>query len=173
MKLSFIAVAVCVASSALAGAKAPTGELAGVGFLVGQWDSGVGQVADTGGTSKGSSSVTVEANGAALLRRDHTELFDAAKKPSGSFDQIMLIYAEGEAIHADYSDGQHIIHYTSAVVVPGQSVSFSSASLPGAPTFKLTYEFHAPETLSVTFGMTPPGQSAFQPIATGTLKKHR
>jgi hypothetical protein len=148
-------------------------EPAGIGFLVGRWDTGSGKVADTGGTSKGFSIVTAEANGAALLRRDHTDLFDAAKKPSGAFDQIMLIYPENGTIHADYSDGQHVIHYTSATVVAGESVTFSSESRPDTPTFRLTYEFHAPNTLSVTFGMVPPGQSAFQPIASGTLEKSK
>jgi hypothetical protein len=170
MKLPCIAIVLCAASSVYAATRPLNAELAGIGFLVGRWDSDNGKVADTGGTSKGFSRVTVEANGAALLRRDHTDLFDAAKKPSGGFDQIMLVYPENRTIHADYSDGQHVIHYTSATVVAGESVTFSSVSQPDSPTFKLTYEFHAPDTLNVTFGMVPPGQSAFRPIASGTLK---
>ena len=173
MKLPCIAIVLCAASSASARTPPLNAELAGIGFLVGRWDTGAGNVADTGGTSKGFSVVTVEANGAALLRRDHTDLFDAAKKPSGGFDQIMLIYPENGTLYADYSDGRHVIHYKSATVVAGESVTFSSVSQPGAPTFKLTYEFHAPDTLNVTFGMLPPGQSVFQPIASGTLRKHQ
>jgi hypothetical protein len=145
--------------------------VAGISFLVGNWGSGQGKVTDTGGTSRGTSTITLEAGGAALLRRDHTELFGADGKPGGSFDQIMLIYPEGGTLHADYSDGDHLIHYTSASIVPGESVAFTSASLPGAPTFRLTYELKDGETLAVRFEMEPPGQTAFQPIASGTLRK--
>lgn len=150
--------------------KAPLG---GIGFLVGDWSSGKGQVADTGGTSTGSSRVTVEAGGGVLLRKDHTELADAAGKPSGGFDQIMMIYPDGGAIHADYSDGSHLIHYTQAVVDPGKSVVFTSGAQPGAPIFKLAYALTKPTTLTVAFSMAPPGSSTFNPIATGSLTRSR
>jgi hypothetical protein len=83
----------------------------------------------------------------------------------------MLIYPEAGTIHADYSDGQHVIHYTGATVIPGKSVTFTSAALPGAPTFQLTYLLQRPDTLGLTFGMAPPGQKTVHPIATGTLKR--
>lgn len=156
------------ALSARAAALKP--ELSGLGFLLGSWSSGTGKVAETGGTSTGSSVITAEAGGAVLLRRDHTNLFDRSGKPAGGFDQIMTIYAEGGAVHADYFDGDHIIHYTSAVVVPAKSVTFMTASLPGAPAFRLAYRLQG-KSLAITFGMTPPGQTVFHPIATGTLRK--
>lgn len=145
--------------------------LADVGFLVGQWSSADGKVADTGGSSKGTSSITVEANGHVLLRRDHTDLFDRDGKPAGGFEQIMMIYPEGGALHADYSDGRHVIHYDSAAVVAGRSVAFTSVHRDGAPTFRLSYELIQPETLTITFAMAPPGQSQFQPVASGTAHK--
>ncbi|HLI78220.1 MAG TPA: hypothetical protein VKV02_14835 [Acidobacteriaceae bacterium] len=120
-------------------------------------------MSDTGETSIGSSRITVAADGAVLLRQDRTNLFDKAGKSAGSFDQVMMIYSEGGTLHADYSDGAHIIHYTQANVVPGKSVAFSSAHQPGAPMFKLTYTLTAPDTLSVAFGMTPPGGDHLQP----------
>ena len=145
--------------------------LAPVAFLVGNWDSGEGKVAETGGTSKGGSIISVESDGSALLRRDHTELFDKAGKPAGGFHQTMLIYPDGNTLKADYVDGEgHAIHYISADVVPGKSVTFRSGTGQG-PQFKLTYEMRAPDMLAVSFGMTPPGEGAFRPIATGTLKK--
>jgi hypothetical protein len=145
--------------------------LAPVAFLVGSWDSGDGKVADTGGTSKGGSVITVESDGAAILRRDHTELFDKAGKPAGGFHQTMIVYPDGGGVHADYVDGEgHAIHYVSAEIVAGKSVTFSSAPGQG-PLFRLTYEVQSPDALTVTFGMTPPGQSEFRPIATGTLKR--
>ena len=145
--------------------------LAPLGFLVGSWDSGEGKVADTGGTSKGGSTFTVESDGTAILRRDHTELFGKDGKPAGGFHQTMLIYTDADKVKADYVDGEgHAIHYVSADVVPGKSVTFNGAPGQG-PLFKLTYEMKAPDQLAVTFGMTPPGAAEFRPIATGTLKK--
>lgn len=144
--------------------------LSGLDFLLGAWTSGDGKVAETGGTSKGASVITSEAGGAVLLRRDHTDLFDKSGKPAGSFDQIMTIYAERGSIHADYFDGSHIIHYISASVVPGRSVIFTSAFVPGAPAFRLIYEISG-RSLSLDFAMAPPGQTNFRPIAIGTLQR--
>ena len=149
-------------------------ELAGIGFLVGDWTSGAGKVAVTGDTDRGGSKITVEADGAALLRRDHTETFDAGGKPTGRFRQIMLIYPEGGTLHADYSDGEgHVIHYVSAAVTPGRAVVFTGPVQPGAPSFRLAYELTAKGELAVDFGMVPPGGGGVRPIATGVLKTAR
>jgi len=166
-----LALVLVLTSVAAAQKPAPQPGVAGVDFLLGTWGSGQGKVAETGGTSRGTSTFTLEAGGSTLLRRDHVELFDADGKPGGSFDLIMLIYPEGGTLHADYSDGTHIIHYTSAVVVAGKSVSFTSASPPGAPTFRLTYELTAADTMTVHFEMAPPGELTFHDIATGTQHK--
>jgi len=144
-------------------------DLSGLGFMLGHWSSGRGQVADTGGTSTGSSVIEPVVGGAALLRRDHTDLFDASGKPTGGFDQVMLIYPEGGVIHADYLDGSHVIHYTSAVIDPGKSVTFA-ADGPG-PAFRLTYSSAGPANLDVAFSMAAPGSRDFHPIATGTLAR--
>lgn len=145
--------------------------LAGVGFLIGHWSDGKGAVSDTGGTSTGTSTITAEAGGAVLLRRDHTSLFDASGKPAGGFDQIMMIYPEAGTLHADYSDGQHVIHYTSAEVHDGRSVTFSSPGAAGVPAYRLAYDLTGPGALTVSFSMRPPGAPAFRPIATGTLAR--
>ena len=147
--------------------------LAPLSFLVGSWDNGEGKVADTGGTSKGGSVMTVESDGAAILRRDHTETFDKIGKPAGSFHQTMLIYPDGNTLHADYVNGEgHVIHYTAATVTPGKSVTFTSA--PGQGTvFRLAYELQSPDVLAVNFAMIAPGQSEARPIASGTLKRLR
>ena len=155
--------------SANAQATRPGPGLAGVSFLIGDWRAGEGQVAETGGRTKGRSLITLEAGGNVLLRKDHTDLFDPAGKPTGSFEQVMMIYPEGDTLHADYSDGQHVIHYVSAAIVAGQSVTFTSAPQPNAPTFRLRYSLTAPRTLGIAFDMAPPGSAGFHPIATGSL----
>jgi hypothetical protein len=175
MKPLILALALAVAASSAAAQPAQLKpELAGIGFLVGDWTSGAGKVAGIGGTSTGGSLITVEADGGALLRRDHTEVFDAHGKPAGAFHQVMLIYPEGGSLRADYSDGEgHVIHYLSAAVIPGHSVVFTGASQPGAPTFRLGYTLSATGDLAVEFGMIPPGGRALRPIASGVLSKGR
>ena len=167
--LAACAAPVFIAATAQAATLAP--DLAGLSFLLGQWSAGVGRVADTGGTSQGSSLITAEAGGGVLLRRDHTSLFNKAGQQTGGFDQIMMIYPEASQIHAEYADGTHIIHYRSASITPGHAVTFTSAAPPGAPVFKLTYTLQDAHTLGVSFAMVPPGATTPQPIATGTLKK--
>ncbi len=144
--------------------------LAPIAFLVGSWTSANGTVADTGENAAGRSTISVEIGGAALLRRDHTDL-SRAGKATESFDQIMLIYPENATLHADYSDGTHVIHYASATIVPDRSIAFTSAPAAGAPTYRLTYEVVDLDTLTVHFAIEPPGKSAFLPIATGTLHR--
>ena len=168
MKLLAVALAIAIAPSAAAITLKQN--LADVGFLAGHWDAGVGTVADTGGTSKGFADITVEANGMALISKGHTDLFDAKGAPAGQYFQILLIYPENGTLRADYLDGVHVIHYTHAAVTPGKSVTLSSSPGDG-PIFQLTYNLQAPDALAVTFGMIPPGQSTFQPIASGTLHK--
>jgi hypothetical protein len=163
--------AVAAAPPAPAQPVATQSPLAALTFLVGDWSSGRGDVADTGGTSSGRSTMTSEAGGAVILRRDHTDLFDKAGRPTGGFDQIMMIYPEAGTIRADYSDGAHVIHYVAATVEPGAAITLTSAVSPNVPTFRLAYRLIAPGRLSVWFGMAPPGGGDFRAIATGELRK--
>jgi hypothetical protein len=159
---------VLLAPAATAGTLAPA--LAGIGFLIGSWTGGDGKVVDAGETSTGSSHITAQAGGAVLLRQDHTELFDKSGHPIGGFDILMTIYAEAGALHADYFDGTHIIHYTAAQVVPGKSVTFLTAIAPDRPAFRLSYTREG-SILTVAFAIEPPGQTRFSMIATGTLHR--
>jgi hypothetical protein len=83
----------------------------------------------------------------------------------------MLIYPDGDTLHADYTDGTHVIHYVSATVVPNRSVVFTSAAQPNAPTFRLTYEAPSASELDIHFDVAAPGSADFHPIATGSLTR--
>ncbi|MDR3506590.1 MAG: hypothetical protein P4L64_01705 [Caulobacteraceae bacterium] len=173
MKKIGLGVIVALLSAPMVEARASDlkGPLEDVSFLAGEWNGARGQVFDTGGTSTGRSSFTAEVGGMVLLRRDHTDLFDKVGKPQGGFDQMMWIYPEGNALRADYSDGQHVIHYVRTQVTPGHSVMFMSEAQPGAPTFRLTYTLTAPDALTVSFDMAPPGQAEFHSVAQGELQR--
>ena len=170
MRWFAIVASLCLASPAVAQSplKPP---LAPLGFLLGNWNSDDGKVPETGGTSKGGSIISAQSDGWALLRQDHTELFDKDGKPAGGFHQTMVIYPDNGAGHADYVDGEgHAIHYVSADIAPEKAVTFSSA--PGhGPQFRLRYELQSPGVVAISFGMIPPEQSEFHLIATGTLRK--
>jgi hypothetical protein len=170
MPMKWMVATLLLAAPSFAG-QALKPELAGLSFLLGHWDGGAGTVADTGGTSKGSSVITVEVDGGALFRRDHTALFAKDGKAAGAFDQVMLIYSEGGAVRADYTDGSHVIHYVTAELNAGKSVTFTSAAVDGTPTFRLKYERLSERELTVSFSMAPPGQAEFRSVAVGTLKK--
>jgi hypothetical protein len=141
--------------------------LAGLSFLVGDW-TGTGK-SENDTTDNGRSSVQPVVGGNALLRRDHTDVTDKTGKLIESFDQIMLIYPEGGTLHADYLDGTHVIHYTSATIQPGQSVQFLTGTSATAPAFRLTYSKQAAGMLAIKFEMQPPGAPQFQIVAEGDM----
>jgi len=170
MVLALLTVALTLVGAGAVEAHDLSGPLKPLSFLLGQWRGG-GDVADAGGTASGVSVMTNEANGGVILRKDHTQLFDKAGKPIGAFDQIMIIYEDVGGVRAEYSDGQHLIHYDRAKIKDGRSVTFQSAASPGAPMFTLRYETLSSDRLKITFGMIAPGGDRFQPIAVGELFK--
>lgn len=167
---------VCLAAAAAlllaipAGAADLSQPLTPLQFLVGNWIA-TGGHSEGGHVNRGTATFEPAAAGTALLRQDHTEVFDAAGHKTEDFGQVMLIYPEGGKLRADYFDGQHPIHYTSVSVEPDRSVRFETAPQTGAPSFRLTYTKTAADTLSVKFEMASPGQSAYQEIAAGTMHR--
>jgi len=165
-------VSILLANSAFAAPAKKLGpELEPLGFLVGTWTAGQGQVVDTVGAAAGRSAFSIEAGGGALLRRDHTSLKGPNGKRAGRLDQVMLIYPEGGGLRADYSDGGHVIHYASAEVTPGRSVVFRSAPQPDTPSFRLTYAAAPGDVLTVKFEMAAPGGADFKPLAEGQMTR--
>ena len=156
-----------VALATPAAAQTLSAPLTGLSFLVGDWTGGGKSEHDT--TDKGVSSIQPVVGGNALLRRDHTDVSDKTGTLIEGFDQIMLIYPEGGTLHADYLDGTHVIHYTSAAIQPGQSVQFLTDNSASAPAFRLTYSKQAADTLAIKFEMQPPGATQFQTVAEGAL----
>ncbi len=167
--VAFLLAAGLAGPALAAPAKALAPELQPLGFLVGRWTAGEGKTAQ--GTASGRSAFSIEAGGKALLRRDHTTLKGPDGKRAGALDQVMLIYPEGGTFRADYSDGQHVIHYAKARVEPGRSVVFDAPGQAGAPSFRLSYAAEGADALKVSFEMAAPGETAFRPVAVGEMKR--
>jgi hypothetical protein len=147
-----------------------TPAMAPLEFLVGAWSGGEAHTAD-GSKLLGGFQFEAAAGGAALLRRDHSQTLDRGGRVVLTEDRVMLIYPEGDRLHADYVDGGHVIHYASATIEPGRSVRFVSTPGNGGPTFGLTYRKSGADSVSIRFEMAPPGQSAFQLIAEGVAER--
>jgi len=169
LKLLIGLMGLALATGAQAATLAPA--LQPLSFLVGKWEGG-GEVSDSGGRALGVSIISAQADGKALLRDDHNDLFDKAGKQTGQFHQIMLIYPDAGGVRGDYVDGEgHVIHYGPATIVAGQSVEFVSTAPPGAPVFRLRYDAEGTEALKISFAIRPPGQTTFQPIAVGEVHR--
>ena len=127
------------------------------------------QDADGGapGASQGVDSFSRSLQDRVILRSSFTEFRATAEKPAFRHDDLMIVYVgEDGAVRADYFDNEgHIIRYTETVTAPNR-VSFTSASQPGAPRFRLSYELAADGILHGEFAMTQPGQAdEFHPYA--------
>lgn len=169
MMLRTILLATMLAGAAHAETLSP--QLAPVQFLIGDW-TGHGK-SENNSTDTGTSSIHAIVGGAALLRRDHNDVRDAKGKLTESFDQVMLIYPEGDTLHADYVDGSHTIHYIRADVTDGQSVEFLTAVTANAPTFRLTYTKASATTLDIKFEMAAPGGTDFHTVAEGVVARKK
>lgn len=164
-----IAILTLNAIAASADSPALSRQLAPLSFILGDWN-GSGKI-ENGGTAKGVSSIHPVLGGAGILRRDRTDLFAADGKSIGGYDQMMLIYPEAGTLHADFLDGQHVIHYVRVEMIPNQTVTFATAEGTGAPVFHLTYSKTDANTVHIKFEMAPPGQSAFKTIAEGDVQR--
>ena len=171
MKLTGALLAASVSTALGAQASTPAPAMAKLAFMVGDWRGAQVAVADAGSADQGRSTITVEVGGNVLVRRDHTDTFTAAGQATGSFDQLMMIFAEDGAVRADYTDGKRVTHYVAGALVPGRSVDFTTEARPGVPTFRLQYLRVDPMTLRVTFQKASPGGMDFQTVAIGNLKK--
>jgi hypothetical protein len=132
-------------------------------FLVGQWDS-VGQ--GKPGEATGVATFAPSLQGRVITRTSF------AQYPGSRHDDLMIIYAEGAAIRADYYDSEgHVIRYT-VKAEPNRAV-FTSDAVPGQPRFRLTYVLASPGKLDGSFDIAPPdAPEKFGSYLTWTSKLH-
>jgi len=98
--------------------------------------------------------------GRVLVRTNYAEYAASDRGPASRHDDLMVIYAENGAIHADYFDNEdHIIRYT-AQVRGATDVVFVSEARASEPRYRLSYSMGADGTLKGQFEIAPPGAPA-------------
>lgn len=139
--------------------------------LVGEWTGeGTGQP----GNGMGTSSFQFDLQKQVLVRRSHSEYAASGGRPATIHDDLMVIYPGGaEESLAIYFDNEgHVIEYTASWSAGGDTLTFLSKPMSGAPQFRLTYKKVDAQTMTVSFEMAPPGQAgAFKPYVSGKLKR--
>jgi hypothetical protein len=126
--------------------------------LLGRW---VGE--GEGGPRQGSGWFSFEPDlqGAALIRKNHSEYPETKDRPAYAHDDLMVMYVDSNTkqTRAFYVDGEsHIINYKATVSADGNTFTFLSDLLPTSPRYRLTYVKTQPDTLTITFEIAGPGK---------------
>lgn len=96
-----------------------------------------------------------------LVRKNHAEYAATKDKPAVVHDDLMVIYADGDTTRADYYDSEgHVIRYQVALAAADKKAVFVSDARPGAPRFRLTYDYATKDLLDFTFDVAPPDAPA-------------
>ncbi len=132
----------------------PADPLALAAPLVGRW------VADPDPRAPGVTGWTVferEAQGRALVRRNHASYPPTKEQPARTHDDVMLLFSESGQLRADYVDSEgHVIRYL--VHAEGAStLVFVSEGAASGPRFRLTYRWPEKDRLDLLFEIAPPG----------------
>ncbi|MBI3491140.1 MAG: hypothetical protein HY047_05050, partial [Acidobacteria bacterium] len=87
---------------------AVSASLAPLQFLVGEWEAIGTAPGESGGFA-----FSLAVQGRVLVRTNHAEYAASDRGPASRHDDLMVIYAEGSELKADYVDNEdHIIRYT-------------------------------------------------------------
>lgn len=125
-------------------------------FLLGEFNAGESSGVP-GQASKGSFALEPDLDGKILVRKNHAEYPAANSRPAFTHDDLMIIYHDGAATKAFYTDSEgHVIHYGVTVAPDKKQIVFlSDASSPG-PQYRLTYADLTAGAVKVLFEIAPP-----------------
>lgn len=140
-------------------------------FMLGEWhpmeSGGV-----PGPASNAWATLAPDLDGKVLVRKNHGEYAAANGRPAYVHDDLMVIYHQGAATKAFYTDNEgHTIHYDVSFSADKKRLVFLSEKAPG-PQFRLTYENVQPGTLKVIFEIAPPDKpDQFARYVEGTIRR--
>ena len=148
-----------VASPAAAAEGDKPASLDPLSFLLGAWVAmGQGQP----GQGTGQAVFRHDLQQHVMVRNSFAEYPATSDRPATRHDDLMVIFAEGPALRADYYDSEgHVIRYAIETPSAGAAV-FTSEPTAGAPRYRLSYALKG-DVLEGTFEIAPPGKpDAFQ-----------
>src|SRR5262245_55110858 len=128
-------------------------------FLVGEWEaSGGGQP----GQGTGKTVFTRSLQDRVIVRTNSADYPASKDKPASRHDDLMVVYASGSAVRADYYDSEgHVIRYTVSAPAAGEAL-FVSDAVAGEPRYRLSYKLDASGVLNGEFSLAPQGQAEFK-----------
>jgi len=136
-------------------------------FLVGGWKADPDQSGATGGFT-----FEMKVQDHVMVRTNYANTPASAGKPAGRHDDLMMIYADGDKLKADYVDSEgHVIRYD--VTTGVGKVVFESDAKAKEPRYRLTYTKNADGTLSGAFDIAAPGAATnpFKPYLSWKARK--
>jgi hypothetical protein len=159
--VAILAVAAALLAAEPAAAPSP---LKGLAFLQGTWVAEPDAQGATGGFR-----FATELGGEVMVRRNRLELPARGERRASVHEDLLVAWAEGGELRADYWDNEgHAIHYV-VRTSPGRAELTSRG--PG-PRFRLTYRELEPGRVEVSFEMAPPDRpDAFAPYLTGRARR--
>jgi hypothetical protein len=138
--------------------------------LVGDWES-----VEPAQAGSGASSFRLELDGRAIIRRNRAEIATGAARTATPHEDMMVIYptGAGNAARALYVDNEdHVVQYAASWSPDGKVLTFVSDAIPGAPRFRLIYEFQSASEVAIRFEMAAPDSpDAFKPYVTGKARR--
>src|SRR5262249_58817840 len=130
---------------------APPSQLKPLDFLLGDWDAIRAKADDASGKTTFSRALQDRV----IERKNFADYPGANGKPASRHDDMMLIYATGDAVRADYFDSEgHVIHYAVTSPATNQAVFVSDAT-PRGPPYRLTCKLRRDWPLQRQFAVPP------------------
>ncbi len=139
-------------------------------YLLGEW---VGEASGEPGQGAGSATFEASLDGNVVIRRSRTDFPATGSNPAIHHVDLLVIYAEGGLVKADYFDNEgHVIHYEVAFAQESATLTFTSPIVEGQPRQRLTYRPLGKDRVEVSFDLAPPGQpTAFKTHVKGVSRR--
>jgi hypothetical protein len=139
-------------------------------FLLGEWEA---IPSGKPGDAAGGFNFAPSLQDRVIVRTNHADYPASAGKPASRHDDLMVIYADGESVKADYYDSEgHVIRYA-VQTRGGAEAVFTSEVSPATPRYRLTYTSAADGTLQGKFEIARPGSEAFTPYLSWSARRVR